>query len=319
MLVRSMAPKVIIADEIGNEELGKQLAEKLEKSLDHEPNVVNTGMGKVSYTIGDDGVLKINQDLNAYSGDKEDRILHNELANDIGDHMYGHVEARHDLIHSEQKGGIIIGARSGDGHFAITDKKAYDAEALKIVHDDIHNRISNGERVPGASRALGEIENRLSSLGLKFGKDGELEAVQNQSDLPSYRKLMESGFDRSEKEARVEPETKSEAKAEEKPVQESKSEEKAESREASEMTVEPMVAETTAGNISYSMDDNGQYKTGGTISVINDYEKYKDIEKEISAGMGNTPGKSMIVGHKTQIAYMADAINKDIEARMLKK
>lgn len=92
--------------------------------------------------------------------------------------------------------------------------------------------------------------------------------------------------------------------------------EQEEKQETSEVVVEPLVAESKAGNISYSMDDNGQYKTGGTISVINDYEKYKDIEKEISAGMGNTPGKSMIVGHKTQIAYMADAINKDIEARM---
>lgn len=292
-----------VAHKQNDEVMGKRLAEGIEKSLDHEPNVVDSELGKVSYTIGDDGVLKINQDLNVYRGDAADRVQHNEVANDIGDHIYGHVEARHDILNSEKDGNVIIGARAGDGHFAATDQKAYEAEALKIVHDDIQNRISNGETVPGADKALGEIENRLSTLGLQLGKNGELEAVNNQSDLPSYRKMMESEADRTEKE---EPQTKPEPKAEE----------KTENREAPEAVAEPYVAETKAGNISYSMDDNGQYKTGGTISVINDYEKYKDIEKEISAGMGNTPGKSMIVGHKAQIAYMADAINKDIEARL---
>ena len=293
-----------VANKQNDEVMGKRLAEGIEKSLDHEPNVVDSELGKVSYTIGDDGVLKINQDLNVYRGDASDKVLHNELANDIGDHIYGHVEARHDILNSEKDGNVIVGARAGDGHFAATDQKAYEAEALKIVHDDIQNRISNGETVPGADKALGEIESRLSTLGLQLGKNGELEAVNNQSDLPSYRKMMESEADRSEKEEPAA--TTSEPKAEE----------KTENREAPEVVVEPLVAESKAGNISYSMDDNGQYKTGGTISVINDYEKYKDIEKEISAGMGNTPGKSMIVGHKAQIAYMADAINKDIEARL---
>lgn len=292
-----------VANKQNDEVMGKRLAEGIEKNLDHEPNVVDSELGKVSYTIGDDGVLKINQDLNVYRGDAADRVQHNEVANDIGDHIYGHVEARHDILNSEKDGNVIIGARAEDGHFAATDQKAYEAEALKIVHDDIQKRISNGETVPGADKALGEIENRLSTLGLQLGKNGELEAVNNQSDLPSYRKMMESEADRTEKE---EPQTKPEPKAEE----------KTENHEAPEVVAEPYVAETKAGNITYSMDDNGHYKTSGTISVIKDYQNYQNIEKEISAGMGNTPGKSMIVGHKAQIAYMADAINKDIEARM---
>lgn len=92
--------------------------------------------------------------------------------------------------------------------------------------------------------------------------------------------------------------------------------EQEEKQETSEVVVEPLVAESKAGNITYSMDDNGQYRTGGTISVIKDYEKYNEIKREISDAMGNTPGKSTFAGCRAQVAYMADAINKDIEARL---
>lgn len=173
-----------IANNQADKETGKQLFEGIEKSLDHEPRIVESPIGKVSYTIGDDGVFKMSNDMNVYGGDKTDVAIHRELANDIGDHIYGKVDEHHRGIFGERTERV--------NETIANETRAYHAEALKMVHDDIQERLAKGESISGADKAMKNIDSQLSKMGLKFGKEGELTAINNQSDTPAFKRIVES-------------------------------------------------------------------------------------------------------------------------------
>ena len=100
--------------------------------------------------------------------------------------------------------------------------------------------------------------------------------------------------------------------------QDPKAEEKTENREASEVVVEPLVAETKAGNIFYGIDGKGEFICNShSLSVGMDNQNYKNIEQAILSGLPRDDEMRRVeAGLYAREAYLADSVNKDIDARL---
>ena len=140
-----------------------------------ERHTIESKMGNVFYSIDENGGIKMEQYMNHYAGNSEDRITHAELSNDIQDHKYG--ENRNNFSRAQRMS---------------SDLNADVAMGYKMVYDDIQARLANGENIPNADKAIQNMEKSLGRMGLKLDEKGELTAINNQSDTVAYKKLMES-------------------------------------------------------------------------------------------------------------------------------
>ena len=99
--------------------------------------------------------------------------------------------------------------------------------------------------------------------------------------------------------------------------QDPKAEEKTENREASEVVAEPYVAETKAGSLVYHVNEQGDYiySMPKDQDIQKDAETYNTLKEELSKTAPRGASETF-VEIQAKVAYTADAINKDIDARL---
>ena len=231
--------------------------------------------------------------------------------------------------------------RVAENEQAREDLKAQEKENKEAMKDvkkghgfstDDAKRASIEDRLPGQSD-FRDSEMASSLVGMARG--GNEAATQEQEKVESNEEIVDRFLkDQVAKGNMTEAEAQEQREAliatanaqestqgKEGQGQESTAEEKTENHETQEPVAKPYVAETKAGSVVYHVNEQGNYiyTMPQDQDIQKDAETYNALKEELSKsaprGASETERK-LFVETQARTAYTADAINRDIDARL---